>query len=222
MVELLLLSSIKEYGLHEIGAGLGLALRRPVGEIWLCILGVGKLHALHHLALQPVGEHDRRRTPLGRHTERKNRKIAHLLRTGGSDGERLVVPVASALHCGSVVTLLRIDVSETGTSTVDVHDNRRELRSSKVGYALLHQGEPGAGRRRHAELSGGSRAEHHVHARRLALRLHESAAKHRKPLCRPMRNLACRSDGIAEIEVATGIQRTHHDSFVSFYELNHF
>ena len=184
-------------------------------------LAVLELQRFHHLADEAVGQNDGGVAIFVGQFEGQRCEIGHLLHGGGSEDEIVVVPMASPLHHGEIVALLRGDVAEARAAAHYIDDHAWKFGACNIGDAFLHQAQTWAGGGGHDARAGRSRAVDHVDGGDFAFRLQECSADLRDIKSGGLGDLAGGCDGISVEGTASGENRAFHDRNVALTELPH-
>ena len=130
---------------------------------------------------------------------------------------RMAVTAAAAGQL-PVVALALEDVAQAGADTHDVRDDRRDVVTAEVRDAFLLQGEAGAGGSGQRTRAAAGRAEEHVDAGKLGLRLDELTADLLHAPGHILQNLRLRGDGIAAEETASSAKTGLCKGLIAFHQ----
>ena len=128
----------------QVGACLRGSLHGPE-FFWGREFPIFEIQRLHHLANEAVRQHHRRIAVLVGQIEGQHGELGHLLHGSRRHDEVAVIAMAPAFDHREVIALLGRDVSQAGSAAHHVDDDAGQLRTGKVGDALLHKAEAGTG-----------------------------------------------------------------------------
>ena len=190
----------------------------PVIRVDVVLAHLGQLDGLDHLADGGVGANQNGMTIFLRQIEGQVGQIGVLLHARRCKNDGAVIAVAAAAGQLPVVALALEDVAQAGADTHDVRDDRRDVVTAEVRDAFLLQGEAGAGGSGQRTRAAAGRAEEHVDAGKLGLRLDELTADLLHAPGHILQNLRLRGDGIAAEETASSAKTGLCKGLIAFHQ----
>ena len=180
----------------------------------------GQYHLLHHLSDDAVAQYHHRVAVAEGQRETEVDKVGHLLHTGGSQHDDVVVAVASAARRLEVVALTGLDGAQAWASALYVDDEAGQFGTGHVRDALLHQGDARTAGRRHHSFTCGRTAVDHVDAGHFALCLQHHHARGFPGLFdgQCLQHFALWGDGVTKIAVASAAYGGVCDGLVTLHQ----
>ena len=144
-------------------------------------------------------------------------QFCHLLHRGGSENDHAEIAVSAALGSLEIVGLAGLNTAKSGTASLYVNHQCRQICSCKIGKSFAFEGDSGAGGGGHDSVSRRGNAVNHIDRSDLTLCLEEGAADLGHLFCHVCGDLGLGGDGIAEIMSASRMKRRLGDGFISLH-----
>ena len=174
------------------------AVGSPVGLVRQCGAWLRKCHRLHHLSQQTVCQNHCRNPVLVRLVKCQHDGIHHLLYGTWCVYQNVKITVTHGVGCLVVIRLRRLDRTQTGTATLYVDNQRRQIGTCHVGNALCLQRNAGRGGGCHGTDTGRGCAKYHVDCCDLRFCLQKDTAGFLHALCHIRRQLGLRCDRVTK------------------------
>ena len=181
-------------------------------------------HLLHHLSYDTVGKNHGGVAIFECELEGQVDEVGHLLHAVRGERDDVVVAITTAARSLEIVALRGLDGTQSGAATLHVYKHARQLGTSHVGNAFLHQGNTRRRRRGKHLLTCTGTAVDHVDGCHLALGLqhHHAGGLPRLQLGERLNHFTLRSDRIAEISVSTATNGCMGYRLIAFHQYNFF
>ena len=190
-----------------------------------------KHHLLHHLTDDTITQYHRRITVFESQGESQVHEVSHLLHRSRSQYNHIIVTITTTTSSLEIITLRRLDSTQSRTATLHVDDDTRNLGTRHIGNTLLHQSHTRTRRSSKHTLTSTRTAINHIDGSHLTLSLehHHTRSLPRFEQSQSLYNFTLWSNRIAKETIHTtsdaGMSNrliTLHQSYFTFLLFSHY